>query len=126
VALDPDRQVVINIRQYIAERWDVTIKTVKPETGINREAVGWYDYDTVYLPTNRAAEAAGGVLKEQRIAAILDQGGHLSRRGGPTRIAIRWVPRIGHVDCYALRRSEFGRSDKETDPNQLHAVTGDD
>src|SRR4029077_3789089 len=127
LALDPDRQVVINIRQYIAERWDVTFKNVTSQTGVNnREAVGWYDHDTVYLPTNRAVEAAGAVLKEQRIAAVLDQGGHLSRRGGPTRIAIRWVPRIGHVDCYALRRSEFGRSNKETDPNQLHAVKGHD
>ena len=95
LALDPDRQAVINIRQYVAERWDVTIKTVKPQTGINnREAVGWYDDDTVYLPTNRIAEAAGGVLKEQRIAAVLDQVGYLSRRGGLTRIAIRYVPRI--------------------------------
>jgi hypothetical protein len=119
--------VVINIRQYIAERWDVTIKTVEPETGINnREAVGWYDHDSVYLPTNRVAEAAGGVLREQGIAAVLDQGGYLSRRGGLTRIAIRWVPRIGHVDCYALRRIEFGRSDKGTDPAQLYAVTGHD
>lgn len=120
LALDPDRQAVVNIRQHIAERWDVTIKDVKSETGINnREAVGWYDHDTVYLPTNRASKAAGGVLKEQRIAAVLDQGGHLSRRGGPTRIAIRWVPRIGHVDCYALRRSEFGRSNKEIDPEPV-------
>ena len=66
-ALAPDKQVVINIRQYIAERWDVSIKTVEPKTGINnREAVGWYDDDTVYLPTNRVAEATGGILKEQR------------------------------------------------------------
>jgi hypothetical protein len=127
LALEPDRQTVVNIAQYIAERWGVTIKDVKSQTGVNnREAVGWYDHDTVYLPTNRVAEAAGVALKEQRIAAVLDQGGHLSRRGGPTRIAIRWVPRIGHVDCYALRRSEFGRSDKETDLDQLHAVAGHD
>jgi hypothetical protein len=120
-------QKSLNISQYIAERWDVTIKTARLETGINnREAVGWYDHDTVYLPTNRVAEAAGGVLKEQRIAAVLDQGGHLSHRGGLTQTAIRWVPRIGHVDCYALRRSEFGRSDTETDPNPLHAVTAHD
>jgi hypothetical protein len=127
LALDPDGQALVNIRQYIAERWNVTVKDVKLETGINnREAVGWYDDDTLYLPTNRVAEAAGGVLKEQRIAAVLDQGGYLSRRGGLTRIAIRWVPQVGHVDCYALRRSEFGRSDKETDPHQLHAVTRHD
>jgi hypothetical protein len=127
LALDPDRQAVVNIRQYIAERWDVTIKNVNAGTGVNnREAVGWYDDNTVYLPTSRAVEAAGGVLKEQRIAAVLDQGGHLSRRGGPTRIAIRYVPKIGHVDCYALRRSDFGRFEKETDSNQLHAVVGHD
>ena len=35
---------------------------------------------------------------------------------------VRYVPRIGRVDCYALRRSEFGRSGTETDPNELHAV----
>jgi hypothetical protein len=100
---------------------------VKPQTGINnREAVGWYDDDTVYLPTNRVAEATGGILKEQRIAAVLDQGGHLSRRGDTTRIAIRWIPKIGRIDCYALRRSEFGRTDKDTDPDQLHVVAGDD
>ena len=49
---------------------------MKSETRINnREAVGWYDHDAVYLPTNRASEAAGGVLKEQRIAAVLDREG---------------------------------------------------
>jgi hypothetical protein len=125
LAIDPARQAVVNIRQYVAERWDVTIKAVKPGTVTNnREAVGWYDDCTVYLPTNTIAEAAGGTLKEQRIAAALDQGGHLSRRGGRTRIAIRFVPNIGHVDCYALRRREFGRSDKETDPDWLHTVAG--
>jgi len=29
---------------------------------------------------------------------------------------------VGHVDCYALRRSEFGRPDTEAGPNHLHAV----
>ena len=76
LALDPDLQAVISIRQYIAERWDVTIKNVTDGKGVNnREAVGWYDQDTVYLPTNRITEAAGGALKEQRTAAVLDKGG---------------------------------------------------
>jgi Domain of unknown function (DUF927) len=127
LALDPDRQAVINIRQFIAERWGVTIKDVASLSGVNnREAVGWFDTDTVFLPTNRIAEAAGGTLKEQRIAAVLDKGGYLSRRGDTDRIAIRWVPKIGRVDCYALRRSEFGRTDKDTDPDQLRAVASDD
>jgi hypothetical protein len=117
---------VISIRQYIAERWDVTIKNVTDGKGVNnREAVGWYDQDTVYLPINRITEAAGGALKEQRTAAVLDQGGYLTRRGGPKRIAIRYVPRVGYVDCYALRRSKFGRTDKDTDPDELRVVARD-
>jgi hypothetical protein len=127
LALNPDGQAIIHIQQYIAERWDVTIKNVTAATGTNnREAVAWYDADTVYLPTNRAAEAAGYVLEGQRIGAVLEKGSHLSRRSSARRIAIRYVPKIGYVDCYALRRGEFGRTDKETNRNQLHAVTGYD
>jgi hypothetical protein len=127
LAIDPARQAIARISQYIAERWDVTIKNVKAEVRVNnREAVAWYDDNTIYLPTNRIAEAAGGVVKEQRIAAILDERGHLFRRGGKNRIAIRYVPRIGHVDCYALRRSQFGRTDKDTDPDQLRVAAGDE
>jgi hypothetical protein len=100
---------------------------VKAQTGVNnREAVAWYDENTIYLPSRRIVEAAGGVLKEQRIAAVLDKEGHLSRRGGPKRIAIRYVPKIGHVNCYALRRSQFGRPDKDTEANPLHVVAGDE
>jgi hypothetical protein len=127
LALNPDRQAITNIQQYIAERWDVTIKNVAAVTGVNnREAVAWYDLDTVYLPTNRAAEAAGYVLEGQRIGAVLEKGGHLSRRLNSRRIAIRYVPKIGYVDCYALRRSQFGRSEKETNRTQLHEVMGCD
>jgi hypothetical protein len=127
LAIDPDRQAVVNIQQYIAERWDVTIKNVEAVTGVNnREAVAWYDKDTIYLPTSRIAEAAGGVLKEQRIAGALDKGGHLARRGDPKRIAIRYVPKIGHVNCYALRRGQFGRPDEATEPYALNLVAGDE
>jgi hypothetical protein len=127
LALDPDRQAVINIRQFIAERFDVTIKNVtSPGTNINnREAVGWYDNDTVYLSTKRIVEAAGNILSDRRIAVVLDQRGYLSRRGSPSRIAIRWVPKVGHIDCYALRRSEFGHTDRVADPDQLRTVAGD-
>jgi hypothetical protein len=113
LALNPDRQAITNIQQYIAERWDVTIKSVEADTGVNnREAIAWYDRDTVYLPTSRAAEAADYVLGGQRIGALLEKGGYLSRRFSPRRIAIRYVPRVGSIDCYALRRSEFGRTEK--------------
>jgi hypothetical protein len=126
LALDPDLQAIANIRQWAAERWGVTIKPVTIEGGINnREAVAWYDEDTVYIPTARIAEAAGHLLKEQRIAAMLDHRSFLSRRGDDAkRIAIKYVPKIGHVQCYALRRSEFGRPDQPKEP--LRAVAGDD
>jgi len=105
-----------------------TIKTVKPDTGTNnREAVGWYDHDIVYLPTNRAAEAAGGVLKEQA---------HRRRpRSGQAPVFAAAVQPGSQSDTYpgsamsiAMRCgvASFGRSDKETDPDQLHAVTGHD
>jgi hypothetical protein len=128
LAIDPEQQALVRIRQYVAERWDVTIKSTDFTASVNnREAAAWYDKDTVYLPTNRVTEAAGDVLKEQRVAAVLHQGGYLSRRGGPKRIAIRWVPKIGRIDCYALKRSEFGRADAGTDPTQrLRVVDRDD
>jgi hypothetical protein len=126
-ALNPNRQAITNIQQFIAERWDVTVKNVSAPAGVvDRQTVAWYDQDTVYLPANRAAEAAGYVLGGQRIGAALEQGGHLSRRLNSRRIAIRYVPKIGYIDCYALRRSQFGRSDKETTRTQLHEVMGCD
>jgi phage/plasmid primase-like uncharacterized protein len=109
--LDPEEHAVGKIQQFINEGWDVTIKCTKPDANTNnREAVGWYDDDTVYLPTERLAEAAGRVANEQQIARMLDRRGYLSRRTDKKRIAIRYVPRIGRVACYALKRSEFGRN----------------
>ena len=81
----------------------------------NRESVGWYDDDAVYVPTRRIREAAGSSLKEQEIARILDERGLLAahERG---RLTVRYVPKVGHVQCYALRRDAFGRSDREEEP----------
>jgi hypothetical protein len=78
----------------------------------NRESVGWYDDEAVYLPTRRIREAAGSSLKEREIARILGERGLLAahERG---RVTVRYVPKGGHVQCYALRRDAFGRSDRE-------------
>jgi hypothetical protein len=120
LALNPEQQAIANIQQFVNERWDVTIKTARSGASTNnREAVGWYDDKTVYLLTRHLAEAAGRVLNEQQIARVLAQGGYLSTRGSTTRIAIRYVPKIGHIDCYALKRSKFGRPHEVT---QLHVV----
>lgn len=122
LALDPPAQVVANLRNWIAERWGVTVKPNDANIDCfgharfnNREAVGWYDDDAVYLPTRRIREAAGSTLKEQEIARILDERALLAthERG---RLTVRYVPKVGHVQCYALRRAAFGKSDHEEGP----------
>jgi hypothetical protein len=122
LALDPPAQVMAALRTWIAERWGVTVKPTEPGADCfgnsrvnNRESVGWYDDDAVYVPTRRIREAAGSTLKEQEIARILDERGLLAahERG---RLTVRYVPKIGHVQCYALRRAAFGRSDREEEP----------
>jgi hypothetical protein len=115
VALRPDEQIVRNLRAWIAERWDVTIRSTTPAydgSGYprkeSREALGWYNDAAVYLPTSRIREAAGGALKEVEIARVLDQQGLLAKRESERRLAVRYVPKVGKVQCYALSRAEFG------------------
>jgi Domain of unknown function (DUF927)/Toprim domain len=117
VALDPAEQVLSHLRTWIAERWDVTVKSVDAAWDDpdgrrvnNRETVAWYDADAVYIPTTRLREAAGNVLTEREIAQALDKQGLLARRNDSRRIALRRVPNVGRVDAYALRRDQFGRA----------------
>src|SRR6185295_4645573 len=64
-ALTPDEQAIASLRAWIAERWDVTIKSV--DSGAdgfdrklnNREAVAWYDEAAIYVPAQRLREASG-------------------------------------------------------------------
>jgi hypothetical protein len=117
LALDPERQAVDHIRPWLAERWDVTVKATSGLTGHGgRETVAWHDDDTVYLPTRRLAEAAGDALKERHIAKMLADKGLLTKRHNEKRIALQWVPNVGPVQCYALRRDVFGRTNRERDP----------
>jgi hypothetical protein len=122
-ALDPAEQAINNIRQWVAERWGVSIRHVEVATGM-RDAVAWFDGDTVYLPTNRLREAAGEVLKEQEISKVLEERGLLSKRGDEKRLAVKYVPKVGHLQCYALRRTELGRVDAPNEPS-FTVHTGD-
>lgn len=123
--LDPATQIIPNIRRWLAERWDVTVRRVDAGNskfgsagglpGLNnREAVAWYDNSAVYIPTKRLVEAADVLLPETAIARFLHRSGALARRTSDQRIAVRYVPNIGKLDAYALRRDEFhsGRSDE--------------
>ncbi|CAA7614957.1 DUF927 domain-containing protein [Magnetospirillum sp. SS-4] len=120
-ALTPGDQVVSMLRAWIAERWDVTIKAVDAgEYGFdrkhnNREAVAWYDRDAIYIPAHRLREAAGETLKAAQISRILTDRDMLARRGDEKRAAIRYIPGIGRIDAYALKRSELGRSGRWVD-----------
>jgi hypothetical protein len=111
VALDPEEQAISAIRAYIAERWGASIQRVDDEQR-PRDAVGWYDDTTVYLPTARLREAADGTLKESEVAKALAAKGLLTKTKDNKRRYVEYVPKIGHVKAYALRRPEFGRSDE--------------
>jgi hypothetical protein len=108
VALKPEDQAVASLRLWLAQRWDSSVRRVDATSG-PKETLAWYDDDTVYVPTALIAEACGGALKEQEIGRILDETGLLSRRGSDKRRAVKYVPKVGAIQAYALRRAEVGR-----------------
>jgi hypothetical protein len=108
----------------------VTIKPIEPGVDAyghartnNRDALGWYDDNAVYLPTNGIREAAGSALKETQIARILYKKGYLAKRESPKRLAVRYVPKVGNCPCYALSRERFGWGSDEEEP-ELTVVQG--
>jgi hypothetical protein len=108
-ALDPEQVALNNLRRYIAEHRDVTIKKTRLgpfESRNNRDAVGWYDDRAVYIPVDRIADAAGGALSERAIGRMLERRKLLAGHG-EDRLTVRYVPKIGHVECYALKLAEF-------------------
>jgi phage/plasmid primase-like uncharacterized protein len=109
--LDPEDHVVANLQTWIAERWAVTIKNVDSEGATNnREAVAWFDDAAIYIPKNRIREASGNALKESEIGAILARRELLASKPEADRFYVRWVPKVGRVGAYALRREKFGRA----------------
>jgi hypothetical protein len=109
-ALDPEQQAEANLRRHVAEHRDITIKKTEPnrqDPHNNRDAVGWYDDNAVYIPVDRIAEAAGGVLSERAIGRMLKDRDLLARHKGD-RLTVKYVPKIGYVPSYALKLSQFG------------------
>ncbi len=120
--LDPSAQAIANLRLWILERWGVTIRDVENNVG-NQIAVGWYDADAVYIPKDRLRDAAGGALKQQEIVAALEAEDFIARRKG-TRPYVTYVPKIGDVGAYALKRSAFGRSNSQRDLSAYPVIQG--
>jgi hypothetical protein len=116
LALDPEKQALANLRRFIAERWEVSIKSVDAVGPNSRELVGWYDKNTIYIPKERIFEATGQVLKASNVGEMLHRRGLLTHRPEPDRYYARSVPKIGKVASYPLRREEFRWSERLTEP----------
>lgn len=115
VALDPEQQATINLRAWIAERWGSSIHPTVPEDNgrvSNRDALGWYDDDAVYIPTHRIVEAAGGALKEIEIGRALKAQDFIAKTHDARCLFVSYVPKIGRLKAYALSRRAFGRPDE--------------
>ena len=120
-ALTPEDRALGNLRQWLAEHWDSAIKEIRessapvtqpPSTVLevirtNRDALGWYDKFAIYVPTERMREATGGVMSALSFIRWLERRGMLQMRPSSGRLAIRSVPGVGKVDCYALKHEGF-------------------
>jgi hypothetical protein len=117
-ALDPETQTVAHLSAWIAQRWGVTIKSVYAESDVNnRETIAWFDDTAVYIPKGTLREAAGNSLRESEAASILARRGLIAKRTEADRLYVRFVPKVGRVEAYALSRSHFGRCSDATDPD---------
>ncbi len=121
--LNPHEQALASLRLWINERWGVSIRGIDAQAG-NQIALAWYDEDAVYIPRERLREASGGALKEQELAAALDEAGHLYKRDDAKRPYVRYVPKLGKVQAYALRRPTYGRSGFVADQDQFRVYDG--
>lgn len=108
--LDPEAKAITNLRNWIAGRWDVSIKDVYGEhVRGGPVAVGWYDTATIYILKEHILEATGRALKEAQIGKTLDRRGLIAKKDH-SRYYTRFVPVIGHATVYALPRDQFGRT----------------
>ena len=114
-ALSPEDLAITNLRNWIAQWWDVKIKKIGAE-GISRgsgEAFGWYDDTAIYIPSVRLADAAGGALPKEQVARTLDRRSLLARRDpsqSKKRLTVKYIRGVGEVQAYALSLKRFRMS----------------
>ena len=108
--LDSSKFAVQKLRDWILERWASKIQDVRIITN-SRDAEGWFDSNYVYIPHQRLSEAAGGVLKEREVAAVLDKLGYIAKRKDKDCRFVNYIAELkAKTKAYALPRGEFGRS----------------
>jgi hypothetical protein len=122
--LTPEADAIACLQSWIAGHWDVAVKGSEAEDAGAREILGWYDSGAVYIRREHLRKAAGGVLKESSLADILDRRGLLTKKSDATHRYVKWVPKVGQVQAYALTRKTFGRRHHEADPEQQLGVVG--
>jgi hypothetical protein len=105
--LQPEEQAIANLRGWTLERWDVTVKPLDREKDNNRETLGWYDENAVYIPRKQIFEACGKIIKESHIGAMLHRR-ELLHATDRDRFTLKWVPRLGKNIVYALVFEEVG------------------
>jgi hypothetical protein len=106
--LDDEKVVVERLRDWVATHWGTGLIDVHDETPA-RPPLGWFDADFVYLTSEGLCEATGKILKEREVARVLNRLGMLAKRKSVDCTHVNYVPVIGVVKAYVLRRSEFRR-----------------
>ena len=108
-ALAPEKDAVQKLGEFVTRAWGVTIKPAYGGNGQGtREAVGFYDDETIYLLASVISDATGGSLGERQIGSVLAEQGLLAKHDAE-RWTVRYIPGVGRVRAYALKRGELGR-----------------
>ena len=117
-SLDPSTQVLDNIRLWIAERWDSTCRHIGSTFHHLHKADAWYDTTTIYIPRATIGAAGGHILSTEALVKLLNDGGQLEKRDSSRRATVRYIPGVGRITAYALKRTRFGptagQDDEET------------
>ena len=126
-ALDPETLAITRLQAWIAERWDTSIisnDVTNLDRRSSRDAVGWYNEKAVFIPSGRIVEAAGGTLKEAEIGKALSARDLIIGTKGGRHLSVSYVPKLGQMKAYALRRTAFGRTGANEPPQSFTVHAG--
>jgi len=117
--MNPIEKAISNLQEFIASNKGGRICHDYDQEEKFQETWGWISADNEYirLRTSEFAEMAGGVMKQQAIAAELEARGWLEPLTQSQR-AQHYVPGIGPVQHYRLKAKYFLPQEEETPPEQ--------